>query len=593
MNKTKTIRYILLIVFCLSGFSCKKTFTIVPENVLVGVNSYQDVNDADAAIFGIYGKFVGVMDRYIVQNELRADLLDVTKNSDKYLIQLNEHSETTDNPWVDPKPYYSIILDCNDVMNNFNIMLANKRISQANYNVRYSEVAAVWAWVYLQVGIHYGNVPYYTSSLANVTDLNDSSKYPYVNLDQLLDKLIAVMSALPNLQPIELIQPQGVNLITTDGASLIRTIDTYNTARMFLNKQHLLGDLYLWKGNYPLASHYLRMPMEYGAIMDPTQTDLFTNYMRESSLILGGSGWINEFLSSTDNDEKDEIITDLPFDRSFAPGNPFINLFSHGGKYLLKPSALAIKNWTSQTRTDLSPGDVVRGVGASVSTTIAAEPEVKKLLGAYVPTQPFATNGKIILSRGGQVIMHYAESANRDGRDEIASGVINTGFSSGIFGGPPPVPANVTNIMQNFDPNPDYYIDARHGSFPQFGKAWLRFFGMRGYAGLTANLVDSTKYFDMSNKGEWEKPITDPHGLMLALEDRVIFEDALETAYEGVRWGDLLRVSLHREKEAPGTGLAYLEAKIALKFTTAGLPVPAGVLKLGTSTANWYMPFKL
>ena len=593
MNMTRIIKHTLLVVVCLGVFSCKKTFDIPPENVLRADNMYQNVNDADAAVFGVIGKLMGVMDRYIVLNELRADLMDVTPNADKYLRQINEHSVTTDNPWADPKPYFSLILDCNDVMNNFKIMLQNKRMSQADYGIRYSEVAAVWAWTYLQVGIHYGNVPYVTDNLANVEDLKDASKYPTVTFDQLLDKLIAVMQNIPVMDPIQLLSPQKVTLVVPEGASLIRSIDGYSTQRMFINKEQLLGDLYLWKGNYAQAAHYLRMPLEYATIVDATKTDLFLQYNKEYPSTNGNGAWANIFNSTFDNDDKTEIITNLPFDQKFLPNNPFITLFSHGGKYELKPSALAINNWTSQTRSDGTPGDTYRGAGVSYS--VGPEPEVKKLLGQYLPTNPFATNGKIILYRAGGDMLHFAEAANRDGRDQLTSGFLNTGFGSGIFNGPPPTPVNVVNVKQNFDSNPDYYFDARDGQYPYFSNSWKRFTGMRGHVSLAGSLVDSTKYFDMSNPGLWDKPVLDDkaHDLMLALEDKLVTEDGLEMAYEGVRWPDLLRIALRREKETPGSGLLFLKGKIAAKFVAAGVPVPDGVNKLGTDVKYWYMPFKL
>jgi len=606
MNTTKTVKYILIIVFCLSSFSCKKAFQLSPENVLTPPNMYQNVNDADAALFGVMGKWIGVMDRYVVQNELRGDLMDVTQNADKYLHQLSEHAVTTDNPWADPRPYYSLIIDCNDVMNNYKIMLANKRMSQTDYDIHNAEVTAIWAWTYLQVGIHYGTVPYVTDNLANLTDLNDTSKYPFLTLDQLLDKLLAVMLAIPaaNMQPIEIIGPARLTVINSNGLNLIRTIDGYNTVRMFLNRQELIGELYLWKDNYTMAAHWFRMPLEYGPIIDPTLTDVFLQFMREYPSTNGfsstGNAWPQMFLSTFDNDDKDDILVNLPFDKAFLPGNPFVTLFSHAGKYQLKPSALAIKNWASQTRNDNgtaqgslgSPGDIYRAAG---SYTPGAEPEVKKLLGAFDPTQPFNTNGKIVLTRAGGILLHFAEAANRDGRDELATGLLNTGFNSNafIFNGIPPVPTNVVNIKQNFDPNPDYYFDGRQGTFPVFAGPWERFTGMRQHVGLTFSTVDSTKYFDMSIKGQFQKPITNAHGLALAIEDQLVFEDALEMAYEGVRWGDLLRVARRREKEAPGTGLTFMKSHISAKFVAAGLPIPDGVNKLGASTTNWYMPFRI
>lgn len=596
MNILRMTRCIVVLLLCLCTFSCKDTFDLVPENVLRADHMYQNVNDADAAVFGIIGKLTTVMDRYIVLNELRADLMDVTPNADKYLREINEHNVSTANPWSDPRPYYELILNCNDVMKNFDIMLKNNRINQANYGIRYSEVATVWCWTYLQLGIHYGSVPYVTDALAKIEDVEDVSKYPVIPFDQLLDKLIAVMNGLPVLNPIQLVTPQKVVLVVPDGSSLIKTIDGYSTQRMFLNRHQLLGDLYLWKGNYPMAAHYLRMPLEYGTIVDATKTDLYGNYMREypnnNGVSSSGDRWSTTFTSSFDNDDKNSILSNLPFDRNFRPTNPFVTLFSHGGKYQLKPSNYAIGNWNSQVRNNNDIIDLSRGPEKSYS--LGAEPEVKKLLGTYTPSNPFATNGKIILSRAAGIMLHFAEAANRDGRDQLAIGFLNSGFKSGIFNGPPPTPTNVVNIKQNFDSNPDYYFDARQGTFPFFSGPWIRLEGVRGHVALGARLVDSVQYYDMSNKGLWDKPVQagKERALAVAIEDLLIDEDALEMAYEGVRWPDLLRVALRREKEAPGTGLAFMKTKIEAKFKAAGLPVPEGVAKLGTSVSNWYLPFK-
>ena len=54
---------------------------------------------------------------------LRADLLDVTVNSNESLRQLSTHSVTENNPYASPKPFYELILNCNDVLENFKIMV--------------------------------------------------------------------------------------------------------------------------------------------------------------------------------------------------------------------------------------------------------------------------------------------------------------------------------------------------------------------------------------------------------------------------------------------------------------------------------------
>src|SRR5476651_2884479 len=101
-------------------FSCKKTFDLQPKSVVDISNNYRNVTDANAAVLGVYGKFLGLAEQYVVLNELRADLMDVTPNADKYLQEISQHHVTIGNPWGDPRPYFTIILNCNDILYHMN-----------------------------------------------------------------------------------------------------------------------------------------------------------------------------------------------------------------------------------------------------------------------------------------------------------------------------------------------------------------------------------------------------------------------------------------------------------------------------------------
>src|SRR5690606_13325190 len=166
--------------------SCKKMFDIKPEDALESKQMYRNVYDADAAVLGIYGKFAGLAERYVLLNELRGDLLDVTSNADTYLKQLSTHEVAEDNPYADPRPFYEVIINCNDALKNFDIMRKENRLDNTQYYQRYTEVGLLRCWLYLQLGIHYGSVPYVTDPIENVNDLKDESKFPKLTFEQLL-----------------------------------------------------------------------------------------------------------------------------------------------------------------------------------------------------------------------------------------------------------------------------------------------------------------------------------------------------------------------------------------------------------------------
>ncbi len=570
---------VLSLTLVLSTLSCKKMFDISPEDALEYDKNYQNVNDADAAVWGIYGKFVQVADQYMVLNELRADLEDVTPRSTKYLREINEHAVSAENPWADPKPFYEIIINCNDVLANLDRMLQDKRLSEADYNIRYSEVGAVRTWVYLQLGIHYGTIPYITDPLASIKDVQDESKYPRIPFDQLLTNLVQFAEALPNKDPIV-------------SGSLYRTLDGNNTRKMMVNKYLLLGDLHLWKQNWQQAAGYYQKMMNYADIERPAKNDeqWYETYKVSAwrSQIVGAN-WDDIFsLAYNERYSNYNIIWQIPFSKTFGPKNPFIELYSAtGGNYQIKASDLAIQNWENQTRIGNSLVDVNRGEQNSYRSK--SLPEIIKLIPNYNSQEPFETAGKWILYRAPLLHLRMSEAANQVGLDSISDALLNRGIQNTFR--PASVPSNVTNIMQTVkDVNSPFYFDARNGNAPSYRAPWYRNDGIRGSNGLLPAKVDSAQYFDMTNAGEPDKPFTDEAGFRRAMQDLLLEEAALELAFEGNRWPDLLRTALRRKAVDPN----YLANKIAAKFEAKGDMATAGAVRARLANeANWYLPFKL
>lgn len=167
---------LLMAVIVLPG--CKKVFDIKPQDQLDVTNAYQNVYDADAAVVGIYGKFMAIADRYVILNELRGDLLNYTNNANESLRQISTHNVTAGNPYASPRPFYELILNCNDALEHFLVMVQEKRMTEDEFKHRYSDIGALRSFLFLQLGIHFGEVPYVTSSLANVDAVKNPSNFP-------------------------------------------------------------------------------------------------------------------------------------------------------------------------------------------------------------------------------------------------------------------------------------------------------------------------------------------------------------------------------------------------------------------------------
>ncbi len=581
---------VIIASICFAFSSCKKILTVEPQNTVGIANMYRNVFDADATVIGIYGKVMKLAKPYFLLNELRGDLMDITTNADENLKQISEHNATVDNPYIDPQPFYEVIINCNDVLDNFKKMYAENKLKQIEFNQRYSDVGAIRSWVYLQLGIHFGTIPYVTNPVVQLSQLKDNTNFPKLTLPVLIDSLTTFTENLPYTEDY----PAGTTLLTT--------VDGYNTQKFFINKNILLGDLYLWQGQYDKSADRYKRVLE---INGPTgNSELWYNQYRVSSFnnasitysrafdfssLVYTNGWRYLFeRPQADNEFNWEMIWSLPFDKNFEPTNPFIELCSPiGGNYQVQPAQQAIDLWNSQTQVytftaaTVTAGEVLRdnfpldSRGVFSYRIINGKPVIMKYLYNYlgatnVPVNFLSKPGKWFLARAATLHLHYSEAANRAGKYKLAYALVNKGI--GYTYDPFPgnaVSANrdVTNYHQTFLPWP-YDFDARGGQAPAYRNTWYRNIGIRGRANL--------------------KPITLPVADSVTnVENMIIAEDALELAYEGERWSDLLRVAIRRNDPS------FIADKVYDKLRKSGISASAANTARNKLLAkDWFLPFK-
>lgn len=557
-----SVRVFLLVAIGFTSLnSCKKTFDISPENAIDYKKVYQNIFDADAAILGVYGQFLNIAKQYEILNELRADLMDVTENADENLREISTNNISPENPYIDPKPYYAIIANCNDVLKNLSDMHAAKKINESNYQQRYSDIGALRTWLYFQLAIHYGEIPYVTEPITTIYDVNDESKFPKKKLEVLVPELITYMESLPYLKPY------------AEGSSLITQIDGYPSKMIFINKELLLGDLHLWVNNYTRAASFYKNVLETTtAAGESVPNGAYWNFYSGSS---GGdndavttSAWKGFFTRSPqDNQYQWEWVWTMFFDKNFKPQNPFINLFSNtGGQYLVKPSQNAINNWANQVQNDGTPYDL-RGPENSYKI-INGQPVIMKFLYNYqnpttgLPGNVLERNGKWFLYRASLLHLRFAEAANRDGHTKIAYALINDGIK-GTYNDPNAsndIEERITNLGFPYD------FDARKMDAPRIRGKYHRNLGLRSRVATT--ILDS----ELKENSK-----------MMAMEDVIVNEAALELAYEGNRWQDLVRITLRREQEAAGSGLSFINEKLRAKTMSSNT---------FTRKEDLFLPFK-
>ncbi|WP_291913938.1 RagB/SusD family protein [Chitinophaga sp. CB10] len=583
--KKLTILFLSAAAFCTVLSSCKKMLDVMPGDELDQSQMYRNVYDADAAVIGIYGKFQGLAERYVLLNELRADMLNYTDHADEYLRQLSNHTVTADNPYASPRPFYEVILNCNDVLKNFDVMLKDKKMKESEYAVRYADITCLRSFLYLQLGIHYGEIPYVTGALESVEEVKDAKRFPKLSFDALLDTLIRTTEALTYKDEYPA------------GASPNITVDGYPTGKWFINKKVLLGDLNLWKGNYVQAATWYRQVMETAANNSNDATmltmykvgwdsngdvDHYISYSRggDATSLVWNTQWriMYEQAANTKGYER-EWVWAIPFDSRFKPENPFVKLFSPiGGQYLVKPSQEAFDNWNSQQQLPNSSAPAMPGLpydarGILTCQNINGQPVVMKYLYNYLnwstmlPVDVLKRTSTWFLFKQTHLHMRFAEAANRAGKHLLAWGL----FNNGIAGAYPAPTSDVTNYHNTlFEPYP-FNFDARNSGnsgIPYYRAPWYRNIGIRRRANLQNYAVaagaDST----------------------LSIENGLINETALEDAYEGTRWPDLLRIALRRNDPS------FLADKIYRKLKKDNVPGAEAARAKLMDKSGWYLPFK-
>ena len=602
-NKNRFWLFLLITGIAVTISSCKKVLEILPEDKLDKSQVYNTLADADAAVIGIYGQFASLGEKYILFNELRADLMDVTVNANPYLQQLSEHNTVLDNPYIDPTNFYKVILNCNDAIKNFKVMADKGKLSQEEFNHRYSDLVCLRSFIYFQLGIHYGNIPYITEPLESVDDLKASNNLPKVSLDNLIDTLINTTTNLPYKEAYAYPASSTMNF----------AVDGIITRKIFINKPELIGELYLWKGDYLKAATWFkknlsaddnntdvnhqvndnRIGWEYGVIS-------FTRSQTASSLVNSTtSGWRAMFAQpNTSRIWNAEWTWGIPYKNSFAPGNPFVELAGStalGGKYMIKPSQKIIDLWNAQTLTNGVPFDARGMLSYSVTSELDPSPVITKLTEDVATLNILNKGGNWNIYRAASTHLKLAEAANRDGQGKLAyallnNGLLNTyydGAYSGTNGdGPTKVPANVneanTAITPYIESSP-YYFDARDFNGGNLrGINWYRNQGIRGRAMLPRLELPGIVYRDT-----YLKRIMDFNVDMILLEDKLLEEAAMELAFEGSRWSDLVRIARRRNDPS------FLANKIYEKLQKAGNAKAGEVQSKLMNPDNWFLPFKL
>ncbi len=179
-----------------------------------------------------------------------------------------------------------------------------------------------------------------------------------------------------------------------------------------------------------------------------------------------------------------------------------------------------------------------------------------------------ASNYYVAPCRSALVWLRYAEAVNRMGKPKfVFNGFLKYGlcaYNINLYRDKDALKGELTG-----EPWMDFGQDAPDGDVAEIFSANTRGFHARG-CGNT----------DMNEAYQIEEQPT-LNDSILWVEEQLVQEYALETALEGNRFHDLMRIAGHRDSPA------YLAGKVAAKFPPAKR---AAVYAKLLDKANWYLP---
>jgi len=505
-------------------------------------------NDTTYAMVGIFHQLQKIADSYVLLGELRADLLNVTEKSNLNLREINNLEISKNNPYANLRDYYSVINNCNYVIQNIDTAYITK-----GQKVMYGYVAAVKsirAWTYMQMALNFGSVKYYVKPILTEADAEAVNNYPDVSFQELTDLLIA------DLKPWKDVD-----------------LPRFLTGTSF-PVHFVLGDLYLWKGE----GYYDKAATEYHDLMYKGYCSIYMQYQSawnlSNNVISVSSGfthaWINSFTPNYG-----EAITQIMCPTSY--GQKF-DLDSLNYNYQLMPSSVALNNWDTQiyynTALDYMTGDL-RKYGSIIdknnvvinnnvitqnfTPAVSSSPE-------YIISKYLTYNQNIMVYRSSLLYLRYAEAVNRLGKPNLAFAVLKNGLRSTTMSSSSIVPLSEKtgeNFMDFSDRRFDYNAGIRwRGLGPK----------LKDISGTVISLNDCDPTFVIKQQPNLNDSV-------LYVEDLIQNELALETAFEGNRFQDLMRLAIRRNDPA------YLADKVAAKHPENSAVIRGKLM----NPENWYI----
>ncbi|MCR4602864.1 MAG: RagB/SusD family nutrient uptake outer membrane protein [Prevotella sp.] len=317
--------------------SCDDFFKQESDDVLYADKEHLDnAVDTMYSVTGILNKLQALADRTVLLGEVRGDLVDLTIEASNDLRELASLSVSDNNIYNQPSDYYAVINNCNYFIAHADTALRTNS-NEYVFLEEYCAVKAIRAWTYLQLVLNYGQVPFYTEPLLSKEAAEEAETASVADLQTICSYFINDLVALPARYAATHLN--------------YRTIRGVDSRVLFFPLCLIRAELYLWrasatgsKEDYRQAAlNYYQYINERNGTNSAYPTDItYVMWDRGSSTWTGVTSRMSGDTESYS--ENGELITMIAGDSIRAEGNysELRNLFNsteeNDNKYSITPS---------------------------------------------------------------------------------------------------------------------------------------------------------------------------------------------------------------------------------------------------------------
>lgn len=597
--KLKTILTIALAAVIGAGAtSCEDMLRVDSKTVMYDYqNTLDSPTDTVYTVLGIIKLMQNVADRANILGEVRGDLVALSDHASDDLRELYNYdfkSLKSTNKYDKALDYYAIINNCNFFLNNADTTFTRNQqhpVMKGEYIV----VLCYKAWAYLQLAQIYGEVPYFDKPITG----DVASSLQKLTIKEVAQALLQEFKGKEQ-NYIEYMDNYSPNYGKLGGEDLGNGDKTteHQSKDFFIPVRLILGDLCLWAEDYANAALYYH---DYLAGDDRAVTTgvYYVSWLTKDFLTMGTSNYLsNQFSNSgcicyipMEADEYSGTMSDLEniycsTDKNYywyqmtrsraltatsARQNYCYHAKNEGSRYQY-PVYMTDKE---EEPIILRRGDLrLQSVLETGTVGLTDEAIATGLYSTDYQVLNKINSEKIWLYRNDVVYLRLAEALNRCGLPQTAFAVLKDGLCKATIDslsqGEKLRAKNINGIdisavydfpASKFEKAQVYWTNATHstgtGTTTSYVVRWESggdTFGLHsrgcGDASFDTLYTIGKKLEAMSANGKLlGNELKDS---IRAVEEYLIDEMALETCFEGYRFGDLMRISQHRGADIGG-----------------------------------------